>query len=202
MNRLKFIIAEESYIIRRGLSAVIEQFPVCKIKKEYTTAESLLQVHKDKPDVLLVSAALLQKAIEKIPDSQNINALQLTNHLLILAAGNPLGKSLQNIDYEEIIYLNESPKSISRKLQQFVSRIEPLHNNTNSDSQLSKREETILKHIAQGLTNKEVAEKLFISTHTVMTHRKNITKKLGIKTVSGLTVYAIINQLIDMEEVH
>ena len=50
-------------------------------------------------------------------------------------------------------------------------------------------------------TNKEVANELFISTHTVISHRKNITRKLGIKTVSGLTVYAILNQIISMEDI-
>lgn len=62
-------------------------------------------------------------------------------------------------------------------------------------------EKNILKHIALGLTNKEIADKLFISIHTVVTHRKNITQKLGIKSVSGLTVYAILNNLIEMDEV-
>jgi len=52
-----------------------------------------------------------------------------------------------------------------------------------------------------GLTNQEVAEKLFISVHTVMTHRKNITKKLGIKTVSGLTVYALLNKVIEIQDI-
>ena len=54
--------------------------------------------------------------------------------------------------------------------------------------------------VARGLTNKEIAEDLFISTHTVITHRKNIVRKLGIKTVSGLTVYAILNKIIDMTD--
>jgi DNA-binding CsgD family transcriptional regulator len=54
--------------------------------------------------------------------------------------------------------------------------------------------------VALGFTNKEIAERLFISTHTFITHRKNITRKIGIKTVSGLTVYALLNHLIETEE--
>jgi two-component system, NarL family, response regulator NreC len=58
-----------------------------------------------------------------------------------------------------------------------------------------------VKFVALGLTNKEIADKLYISAHTVITHRKNITRKLGIKTVSGLTIYAIMNNLIALEEI-
>ncbi len=68
-------------------------------------------------------------------------------------------------------------------------------------SVLSKREKNILREVALGLTNKEIANKLFISIHTVTTHRKNITRKIGIKTVSGLTIYSILNGLIKLEEV-
>ncbi|MBP5572286.1 MAG: helix-turn-helix transcriptional regulator [Bacteroidales bacterium] len=66
---------------------------------------------------------------------------------------------------------------------------------------LSDREKEVVKEIARGLTNKEIADKLFISVFTVTTHRKNITQKLGIKTIAGLTVYALMNGLISPEEI-
>ncbi len=66
---------------------------------------------------------------------------------------------------------------------------------------LSPRETTIVRQVSMGLTNRQIAEKLFLSAHTVMTHRKNISSKLGIKSVSGLTVYAIVNNIITLEEV-
>lgn len=59
--------------------------------------------------------------------------------------------------------------------------------------ELSSREIEVLKLIARGMINKEIAEELCISLNTVLTHRKNITSKLGIKTVSGLTFYAMMN---------
>jgi DNA-binding NarL/FixJ family response regulator len=65
------------------------------------------------------------------------------------------------------------------------------------NDELSNREIEVLKLVALGFANKEIAEKLFISTHKVMSHRKNMTEKLGIKSISGLTVYAIINNYID-----
>lgn len=69
------------------------------------------------------------------------------------------------------------------------------------DKGLSIREEEVLKEVARGMTNKEIADRLNISMNTVMSHRKNITSKLNIKTVSGLTFYALINGLITGDEV-
>ena len=67
---------------------------------------------------------------------------------------------------------------------------------TKVDNVLSQREKDVLRLIARGYLNKEIANELFISINTVLTHRKNITAKLGIKSVSGLTFYAMMNGLI------
>lgn len=67
--------------------------------------------------------------------------------------------------------------------------------------ELSAREKEILICVAQGMLNKEIADKYCISIYTVITHRKNITRKIGIKTVAGLTVYALLNHLIDMNTI-
>ena len=61
--------------------------------------------------------------------------------------------------------------------------------------ELSEREREVLVEVANGLSNKEIATKLHISVHTAITHRKNIVKKTGIKSVAGLTVYAMLNNL-------
>lgn len=66
-----------------------------------------------------------------------------------------------------------------------------------TQEELSSREVEVLKLITRGLINKEIADELCISLNTVLTHRKNITSKLGIKTVSGLTFYAMMNGYID-----
>lgn len=66
---------------------------------------------------------------------------------------------------------------------------------------LSDREQEVLRCVVRGLTNKETAEKLFISINTVLTHRKNISRKLKIHSISGLTIYAIVNKLISLDEV-
>ena len=67
--------------------------------------------------------------------------------------------------------------------------------------ELSAREKDILVSVAKGKLNKEIADEHNISIHTVITHRKNITRKTGIKTVAGLTVYALLNGLIDINTV-
>ncbi|MBR5385506.1 MAG: hemerythrin domain-containing protein [Bacteroidales bacterium] len=66
---------------------------------------------------------------------------------------------------------------------------------------LSDREKEILVGVAKGLLNKEIADMYNISPYTVITHRKNITRKTGIKSVAGLTVYALLNGLIDFNDV-
>ncbi len=67
--------------------------------------------------------------------------------------------------------------------------------------ELSDREKEILVCVARGMLNKEIADRNNISIHTVISHRKNITRKIGIKTVAGLTVYAILNGLIDVNTI-
>lgn len=66
---------------------------------------------------------------------------------------------------------------------------------------LSQREKEIVGCVVLGMTNKEIAEKLYISVHTVITHRRNITRKLQIHSAAGLTIYAIVNKLVELSEV-
>ena len=85
------------------------------------------------------------------------------------------------------ITLRSSQETIIEQLQQLFT----------SDSSSNTTTENIVK----GITNKEIADKLNISLNTVLTHRKNITAKLGIKTVSGLTFYAIMNGIISGDDI-
>lgn len=66
---------------------------------------------------------------------------------------------------------------------------------------LSDREKEVLACIVRGLSNKEISARLFISVNTVLTHRKNISRKLDIHSVSGLTIYAIVNRIVNIEDV-
>jgi len=71
---------------------------------------------------------------------------------------------------------------------------------TKETEDLSDREKDIVRSVAKGLSNKEIADERFISIHTVITHRRNISRKLGIHSPAGLTVYAILNNLVNIED--
>ena len=104
-----------------------------------------------------------------------------------------LGKGIFDI----IISLNDSPILLVKRIKSFFSA----GDQTKEDDDLSMREKEVLRLIALGHTNKSIADNLFISTHTVISHRRNITEKLGIKTIPGLTVYAIIQKIISQADI-
>lgn len=92
-------------------------------------------------------------------------------------------------------------RGIIEQLQQLFTSDSSGNTTTENNKDLSSREVDVLQLIVKGITNKEIADKLNISLNTVLTHRKNITAKLGIKTVSGLTFYAIMNGIISGDDI-
>ena len=79
---------------------------------------------------------------------------------------------------------------------------EPLNRHDDTDKvELTQREKEIISCIARGMSNKEIADKLCLSIHTVTTHRRNIGTKLDVHSAAGLTIYAIVNGIIDLSEV-
>ena len=93
-------------------------------------------------------------------------------------------------DNEEVIYTKINALFQSQKEEE----------DTDTDT-LSQREREIITCVVKGMTNKEIAEKLFISIHTVITHRRNISRKLQIHSPAGLTIYAIVNNLVELGDV-
>ena len=90
---------------------------------------------------------------------------------------------------------NKKSSIVSRAQEETTSEEAALQDN------LSQREKEIIRCVVKGLSNKEIAEELFISIHTVITHRRNIARKLEIHSPTLLTVYAIVNKLVDISEV-
>lgn len=100
--------------------------------------------------------------------------------------------------FNETIEIADNQDTIIEKIQKFSS--EECANKKNGEKELlSEREIQVLAQLVKGLSNKEIADTLNISTHTVISHRKNITQKTGIKSQSGLTIYAISNRIITIE---
>ena len=99
--------------------------------------------------------------------------------------------------YNGVIEINNTRSRIISKMNEFA---QTETTRKADDVELSKREIDVLVAVAKGMMNKEIADTMNISIHTVISHRKNITRKTGIKSVSGLTVYALLNNLIDENE--
>ena len=86
------------------------------------------------------------------------------------------------------------------KVKQMEEALAQNNSRKQEEETLSDREIDVLVHIVRGLTNKEIAAKMFLSVHTVNTHRKNIMNKLKIHSPAGLTIYAIVNKHVSLDE--
>lgn len=195
MSKTTFIIADPHVIIRKGLASIISKLDQTEILHETDQTDELIKlVNLDKPDILIVNPILLKTYNSNIRSQfTDCDSMKL---IFLHPASTPQAKSPAN---SHISYF-DSQNTITKTIQDLRTSY-PDDDQQHKSDPLSSRENMILKHIALGLTNKEIADKLTISIHTVVTHRKNITHKLGIKSVSGLTVYAILNNLISLEEV-
>ena len=106
-------------------------------------------------------------------------------------------------EVEEEIFI-PAVRNEERKLKQndvSVKITNMINSAPQSDEQLSDREKDVIVALVQGMTNKEIADHLFISINTVITHRRNIARKLQIHSPAGLTIYAIVNNLVDISSV-
>ncbi|MDR3365463.1 MAG: LuxR C-terminal-related transcriptional regulator [Prevotellaceae bacterium] len=124
--------------------------------------------------------------------------LTVKNKIVTIAAAPP--QSVQSAQGQPPhLYTLCSEQEMVEQLQNILTSFESLQSG-DAKNELSERECEVLAKVAQGAINKEIADSLNISLNTVITHRKNITAKLGIKTISGLTVYAILNGIIAGED--
>ena len=197
MDRVTFIVAEKAYLVRKGIVSIINRIDHASVIRELSKLDEInSEILKHNPDFIVFNPNLIQ------PEQQfrnfSIKADLSAKGVVITTTGPHRAGMISRV--REVIDLNDERDDIIRK---FKDLVEPaVHSRNNSLSlELSDREKTILTLVAKGLTNKEIAEKLYLSTHTVITHRKNITTKLGIKTISGLTVYAILNNLVTLDEI-
>lgn len=194
MSIIKFIIAEESFIIRKGLVGIINSFRNTEIVKEVDNKNMLIKaVNKSKPDFLIVNLKMFEK-----PEKDIKNHFSECLKTKFIAFIESYGETKEFPYFEEKLNLYDSKTVIDKKISTLISGVTKEH--IEISSYLTERERDVVKQVSLGKINKEIADSLSISIHTVISHRKNIVAKLGIKTVSGLTVYAILNKIISIDE--
>ena len=101
--------------------------------------------------------------------------------------------------YDETISIYDTSDQIKDKLLSLSK--EDSDGGIPATDMLSPREKEIVICVVKGMTNKQIAEKLFLSTYTVITHRRNIANKLQIHSPAGLTIYAIVNKLVELNDI-
>ena len=196
MERVNFIVVEKSYLIRKGIVSIINRIERASVIKELDSLDRInSEIQASNPDFLVLNPNLIPLKSEFLNFDIKLNLQEKGIALLTVP---PYRKGMQS-NFRKIIDIHDHKEDIILKIKELIESDEPQLKTGNS-SELSEREKTILAEVARGLTNKEIADKLFLSAHTVITHRKNITNKLGIKTISGLTIYAVLNKLVDLNE--
>ena len=193
----KIVIAEPSPIVAAGLLRFFEdlnQIQVVSVVDNIDDLNDKMIVHN--PDMLIVNPIMLGYT--------NNNAFKQINHIspdciCIALVTTFVDKSLLRY-FKEIIELSDNKQKVNNKIFNLLNNDDAASQNESVD--LSNRETDVLVCVAKGMTNKDISDMLNISVHTVITHRKNIVKKTGIKSVSGLTVYALLNNLVEESEIY
>lgn len=194
MKNEKIAIVEPSEIIRRGVKLLLTEagYEVVIMVDDLSQLESRVAMHN--PDVVIVGSQVVGATSNMRSSYGCLQELTLVIMTTTVCDDDFLRQA------DGVINLYDNVSKLSKKLQ---SAIEQSLTNPYSDShELSERECDVLVLVAKGLANKEIADKLNISIHTVMSHRKNIAHKTGIKSVAGLTVFALLNNLLDASEVN
>lgn len=192
---INIAVLEPSRVIHEGLSNIFSKsgqyfkiFPV----KDLNHIEKIFK--NEKLDIVIINPSQIQNK-----DKEFISLKKASPDTCWAALVYTFFNQQMLALFDKIIDITDSPETI-------IGTINRLNDTNNSQmqsagqEQLTEREIEVLKLLVTGLSNKEIADKLFISVHTVVSHRKNISQKTGIKSQSGLTIYAISNKIINLED--
>lgn len=194
---LKIVIAENSVIIRSGLAVVLRRLPNLSVQPvEIATPESLthyMQMHT--PNIVIANPnfggwfdlTTFKAAHEKSGIRYMALISSVTDPNMLKA-------------YDGHFSICDDLDTIAAQINQILHTEEPEEENGEQDV-LSQREKEIVTCVVKGMTNKAIADKLFLSIHTIITHRRNIARKLQIHSPAGLTIYAIVNKLVALEDI-
>jgi len=197
MKTSGFILLIDSYLVRKGMIALLNRIQGARVLKEFGAGEPFLAYMESHPvDYIIIGQSEFKRQGDLF-----ISKPKLLDKTILLEGPHKEG-IIESAALHEVpasIHLMEDKETIIGKIRNLLDRDNK--DPERSSMELSPRETTIVRLVSMGLTNRLIAEKLFLSAHTVMTHRKNINSKLGIKSVSGLIIYAIVNNIITIEEV-
>lgn len=193
-NNIKIVIAENSLILRSGISAVLKRLSdyTFSINEVSNMDAFMLFSRLHRPEIAIINPLFLGGV--SIANYKRDNP---GTKVVALVSGYFDNKTLADFDgsisiFDDLDTVNDTISS--------VLHIEEDDDNIETE-QLSQREKEIIGCVVKGLTNKAIAEKLSISIHTVITHRRNISKKLQIHSSAGLAIYAIVNKIVEIQDI-
>ena len=193
----KVLLIIPSMIVARGIEAVLSElgeFRVEGILSDLSHASEARPRNMD-ADVIVIDPIVFDH-VSRLNGRSRL--AEHSNAAVVALRTIPMDDE-QMRQYDGTVSMYDDPVSVVRKLRESLAAHEETPESEGHD--LSQREKEILVCVAKGMLNKEIADHCNLSIHTVITHRKNITRKTGIKTVAGLTVYALLNNLIDSNSI-
>jgi DNA-binding NarL/FixJ family response regulator len=210
--KIKITIADSHFLSRKGLEVVLSQnVDFILLAEALSTSDLVNQSKFYKPDLIIIdysstnfSLEGLEMVVKRYPEAKLLAITDIQSNAVISKAMKTGVTShlLKDCDQDEIveaIYKTaQGTQFMCGKIVTSVLDEKPANaiEYTCEGLNISEREMEIIKLIAEGLSNKEVADKLFLSTHTVTTHRKNIMNKLGVNNTAGLVLFAVRENLV------
>ncbi len=194
-HRIHIAIMVYSDIIYQGLYTVLIQSDLnCTVCKVDSLDDFHEIIHSKKVDILVTNPMQLVNRTKEVKKIRNNNP-----NLSIIGINLGLidNELMQLLDDTFTVY--DSTNQVLNKLYK-TTESNDSKSNSNTDN-LTEREIDVLTNLVHGKSNKEIADTLNISIHTVVTHRKNISAKTGIRSQSGLTIYAISKKIISIDEI-
>ena len=194
-SRYNIVIIEPSEIIVHGLRQIIGESGMFNILDTFFDIGGLQEsnIESDSIDIAIINPSLISHGRRG-----SIRSILPDSKLVALLYSYIDKDTLRQFDSSIEVY--DKISKIHYTLEHTVQGDKSAKGGAES-GELSERELEILVAVAKGMINKEIADLYNISIHTVMAHRKNISRKTGIKSVSGFVVYALLNNLIEEYEV-